>query len=121
MPDADVTRVSYSDDFEFMCDFLDQGDCDGAARAALSKKYSAWGHEREVRILTTERYYQLQSPISRIIIGNRMAPATRTALYLLCSHLGIEVDRAVIADRGIYTVGLQLISLPSPARNGTVA
>ena len=46
-------------------------------------------------------------PIRRVIAGSRTSPALVSALYLICSHFGIALDRIVVADWGIYTVGAQ--------------
>ncbi|MGP8199959.1 MAG: hypothetical protein ACLQU4_10700 [Limisphaerales bacterium] len=44
-----------------------------------------------------------------------------SVLHLVCSHYGIKVDRAVVADWGIYTVGAQPVGLKSVVKNETVA
>ncbi len=36
-----------------------------------------------------------------------MSQAMISALYLICSHYKIALERTVIADWGIYTVGVQ--------------
>jgi hypothetical protein len=121
LPDTDAVEVRYDDDFVFLSDFLDADDVDGAARAALSRKYSVWKYEREVRVITTERFYALASPITRVITGCRMSPAMVSVLHLVCSHYGVQVDRAVVADWGVYTVGVQPVGLRSETENATVA
>ncbi len=121
LPDADAVEVRYDDDFVFLSDFLTADDVDGAASAALSRKYSVWKYEQEVRVITTERFYQLTSPITRVITGCRMSPAMVSVLHLVCSHYGIQVDRAIVADWGVYTVGVQPMGLRPEIENETVA
>jgi hypothetical protein len=111
LEDRDVTHVSYDDNFVFLSEFIDKGFPDDAARQVLAKKYKAWSYEEEVRLITRTEFYQLTRPISRIIVGSRTNPALVSALYLICSHFGITLDRMVVADWGIYTVGAQPMHL----------
>ncbi|NUO79793.1 DUF2971 domain-containing protein [candidate division KSB1 bacterium] len=111
LEDRDVTDVSYDDNFIFLSDFIAKGSAEDAARQVLTKKYKAWSYEEEVRLITKTEFYPLAYPISRVIVGSRTNPALVSALHLMCSHFGITLDRMVIADWGIYTVGAQPLHL----------
>jgi len=105
--DADVTPVTYGDDFIYLAQLMESLSPEAAARHALARKYKDWSYEGEVRLITTSEYYKLTRPISRLIVGSRTNPALVSALYLMCSHFGITLDRVVVADWGMYTVGAQ--------------
>jgi hypothetical protein len=105
--DADVTEVTYSDDYVYLAQLMETLGPEAAACQALARKYKAWTHEGEVRLITKSEYYSLTRPIPRVIVGSRTNPALASALSLMCGHLGISIDRVVLSDRGLYTVGLQ--------------
>ena len=107
IPDEDLGTVDYGDDFIFLSNFAGKSSAEAAARAVLLKKYKDWSYEQEVRIVTKTPYYALSRPIKRIILGSRASPALTAALQILCSHYHVELERMVIADWGIYTVGSQ--------------
>ncbi|HKH43902.1 MAG TPA: DUF2971 domain-containing protein [Thermoanaerobaculia bacterium] len=107
LPPSEATEVRYDDEFLYLSDFIGPSDINATVRTVLSRKSTIWNHEQEVRVITTDTFYNLPEPISRIIVGARMSPAMITALDLICSQYGIKVDRTVIADWGIYTMGLQ--------------
>jgi len=107
LEDGDVTEVLYDDNFIFLSELIEKGSPENTARQVLARKYKAWSYEEEVRLITKTEYYPLTRPISRIIVGSRTDPALVSALYLICSHFGITLDRMVVADWGIYTVGAQ--------------
>ena len=109
--DSDITDVSYGDDFIFLSDVIDNGYPEAAAKQVLARKYKDWSYEEEVRLITKSAFYALDRPISRVIVGSRTSPALVSALSLMCSHFGIAVDRMVVADWGIYTVGAQPMHL----------
>jgi hypothetical protein len=111
LDDADVTEVSYSDDFIYFAQLMATVSPEAAARQALARKYKDWHYEGEVRLITTSEYYKLSRPISRVIVGSRTNPALVSALFLMCSHFGIVLDRMVVADWGLYTVGAQPMHL----------
>ncbi len=111
LDDADVTEVSYSDDFIYLAQLMATLAPEVAARQALARKYKDWGYEGEVRLITRSEYYKLTRPISRVIVGSRTNPALVSALFLMCSHFGITLDRMVVADWGLYTVGAQPMHL----------
>jgi len=105
VPSADATEVMYDDDFIFLCDYIGRG-MEAAVRAALAKKDKVWKYEEEVRVITRNLYYEVQEPIDRVILGTRMSQFTIRALAEICSAQGISLERAVVADWGIYTVGV---------------
>ena len=67
----------------------------------LSSKYNEWAYEKEVRILQTERWYQLSTPVKRVITGHRMDPAVFEALRIICEKRNITLNRTGIGDEGI--------------------
>jgi hypothetical protein len=106
IPAADATEVNYDDEFIFLSDYIDAG-VEAAARAALARKSKMWQYEKESRVITRNRLYDLSAPIPRVVVGSRMERSTVRALAQLCSDRGIRVERAVVADWGIYAVPLQ--------------
>jgi len=107
LDDRDVTEVTYNDNFIFLSDLIGNFSAADAAKQILTRKYNAWNYEGEIRLVTKTDFYPLSRPISRIIVGSRTNPALVSALYLICAHFEIKLDRMVIADWGIYTVGAQ--------------
>ncbi len=101
-------EVEYTDDFIYFSDLVlnESTDIDYSAKPLCMKK-KRWSHENEMRIIVEDEFYKLQRPISRVIIGSRVNFNMGHVFYLLCSKLGIPLERAVIADWGIYTVGFQ--------------
>ena len=71
------------------------------AREILSSKYLEWKYEQEVRILNNSEWYQLESPVRRIIVGHRMNPSLFEGLRIICKHRGIKINRTGIGDEGI--------------------
>lgn len=106
VPSTDAIPVTYSDDFVFLSDYVEAG-VDAAARAALTRKTKAWQYEQEVRVVTRSHFYDLAEPIHRVIIGSRIEPPIVRALAEVCAAYGILMERAVVADWGRYTVGVQ--------------
>ena len=111
LEDRDITEVNYDDNFIFLSELIDKGSPEDAARQVLAKKYKAWSHEEEVRLITRTEFYPLARPICRILVGSRTNPALVSALHLMCNHFGITLDWMVVADWGIYTVGAQPMHL----------
>ncbi len=109
--DADVTNVIYTDEFIYLANLMESVSPEVAARQALARKYEDWCYEGEVRLITSSEYYQLALPISRIIVGSRTNAALVSALYLMCNHFNITLDRVVLSDGGLYTVGVQPIHI----------
>ncbi len=111
LDDAEAVEVTYSNDFIFLSAFIDSASPEAVARKALVQKWRDWQHEEEVRIITKSEFYPLVRPISRVIVGARTDSALVSALCLVCSHFGIPVERAVLADWGIYAIGVQPMNL----------
>jgi hypothetical protein len=110
LKDDEIAHVTYDDNFIFLSDLIQKNSAEEAAREVLSRKYKAWSHEEEVRLIVKSEFHRLDKPISRTIVGSRTSPALVSALYLICSHFGIVLERMVVADWGIYTVGAQPVS-----------
>lgn len=111
LEDSEITNVTYDDDYIFLSDLIEKHSPEEAARRILSKKYKAWSYEEEVRIITKSEFHCLARPIGRIIVGSRTSSTLVSALYLICTHFGISLERMVVADWGIYTVGSQPMHL----------
>jgi hypothetical protein len=109
--DADAVAVTYADDFIYLAQLMESLSPEAAARQALARKYKEWSYEGEVRLITKSEYYTLKRPISRVIVGSRTSPALVSALHVMCNHFGITLDRVVVADWGLYTVGAQPMHL----------
>lgn len=107
LDETDVTEVTYGDDFIFLSELIDSEPPEIAAKQVLARKYKDWSYEGEVRVITKSEFFPLTQPISRIIVGSRTNPALISALHLMCNHFGILLERMVVADWGIYTVGTQ--------------
>lgn len=86
LDDADVTEVTYGDDFIFLSQLIASCSPEAAARRVLAKKYKDWSYEGEIRLITKSEFYPLTRPISRVIAGSRTSPALVSALHLMCSH-----------------------------------
>lgn len=67
----------------------------------LSNKHFEWKYEREVRIITSAEWFTLESPVSRVIAGSRMNPATLEAIQIICAAKDITLCRTGIGDEGI--------------------
>ena len=67
----------------------------------LSNKHLEWAYEREVRIITSSEWFNLSSPVRRIIVGSRMNPAMLEALQIICETKNITLARTGIGDEGI--------------------
>jgi len=106
LPSDHATEVTYDDDFVFLSEYIDRG-VDAAVRAALARKTKLWQYEQEVRVVTRTEFYYLPTPIQRVIVGPRIDQSTLHSLTQVCSEQAIPLQRAIVADRGIYTVGLQ--------------
>ncbi|MCF8245500.1 MAG: DUF2971 domain-containing protein [Saprospiraceae bacterium] len=76
-------------------------DVDEAARTILFSKYDVWSYEQEIRILNESQWYEIEKPITRVIVGHRMNKALFDVLNITCSNLGIELNRVGIGDTGI--------------------
>ncbi|RKH36088.1 DUF2971 domain-containing protein [Corallococcus sicarius] len=74
---------------------------DDIARDVLFSKYREWEYEREVRILQTGNYFDLPTPVQRVIVGHRMRPSVLRAIQIICEKQGIPLLRTGIGDEGI--------------------
>lgn len=106
LPPTDAITVTYNDNFVFLSHYIDNG-VDVAVRAALTRKKTAWQYEQEVRVLARKQFYDLTDPVRRLIIGPRVEPEIVRALAKLCAAQSIPMERAIVADWGVYTVGAQ--------------
>ena len=85
-----------------------------AARESLCMKREEWRHESEVRIILDDRqtraapYYPLtlDSPVRRLIVGQRMEPALLTTFKIVCKDQGIEICQAQLGPGGVSLVGV---------------
>jgi hypothetical protein len=102
LPDdnQDIRQVEYRGVFAFL-DMDQVVDEDDAARRILYSKYNEWSYEEEVRILSSENYYQLERPIRRVIAGPRMNQALFQTIHMVCDKEGIEFTKVGIGDDGI--------------------
>ena len=71
------------------------------ADRVLSSKYNEWSYEKEVRILKRGEWFNLPSPVARIICGHRMNPSMFEALRIICERKDIEINRIGIGDEGL--------------------
>ena len=95
----DVYEVKYGG---FMCPVNpDIHSIEEDARRVLSTKHFEWKYEREIRIITRSQWFELVSPVRRVIVGSRMNPAMLEALHLICERKNIELTRTGIGDEGI--------------------
>lgn len=102
LPDNDpnIRRVESRGVFGFvdMDKFTSEAE---AARTILFSKYQEWEYEQEIRILNDTEWYHLPSPPTRIIAGPRMNKALFDVLNIVCTTLGITLNKVGIGDDGI--------------------
>ena len=67
----------------------------------LSSKYNEWVYEKEVRILKRGEWFDLETPVKRVICGHRMNPAMFEALRIICEKKKITINRIGIGDEGL--------------------
>jgi hypothetical protein len=72
-----------------------------AARMILFSKYNEWEYEKEIRILSENQWFNLESPVSRVIAGPRMSKALFDVLNIVCTSLSVTLNRVGIGDTGI--------------------
>jgi len=104
-----VYEIEYSDEFDFFSDFIDDYENPAQIVRPLLRKRISWKHEKEIRILSKDRYFDIKGMITGVIIGPRMNHTAQKGLYDICAKMNISLYRAVVADWGIYTVGYQKI------------
>lgn len=102
-----IFDIEYSDDLLFFSDFIDSYEQPQNLFRPLIRKRKTWQHEQELRIITTDNYFDIKGKITAVIAGCRMNSTTQIALDIICSKLKIPFYRAVIADWGIYKIGFQ--------------
>lgn len=72
---------------------------DEAAKKILSSKLYAWKHEKEIRILCPDDWYQLSTrAITQVVLGHRMCPLLKCGIAAVCHDKGIRVKEVVIED-----------------------
>ena len=102
LPDdaPEIKEVAYGGVFAYVD--LAKGEVSyDVARQILSSKYKEWEYEQEVRVITDSEWYLLQSPVRRLICGNRMNPSLFESLRIICDYKKIEINRVGIGDEGI--------------------
>lgn len=102
LPDnaPEIRKVSYGGVFAYV-DIAKVGVAYEEARNILSSKYLEWKYEQEVRIITDKPYYDLSTPVRRIICGHRMDPSLFQALRIVCARKDIMINRVGIGDDAI--------------------
>jgi hypothetical protein len=77
------------------------GDFDAQALSFLRRKDSEWCYESEVRIIQEDVWFQLPSPVQRVIVGHRFDKALLQALRTVCQSKHITLQRTTIEDREV--------------------
>jgi hypothetical protein len=114
--DINIRQLEYRGVFAFL-DMDSITTEDEAARRILFSKYQEWSYEREIRILSSAEYYELRSPIRRVIVGHRMSHALQRTLQIVCERERIEFCRVGIGDEGIDADYVPAADLDIPRRN----
>ncbi len=71
----------------------------------LTTKLKEWEYEEEIRILQREQWFQLESPVTKVICGSRMNSAMYEALRIVCAVKKIPISRMHIDVEGIDLTG----------------
>ena len=102
LPDdnPEVKVVDYRGVFAFVSMEQHRNASETADRV-LSSKYNEWAYEKEVRILKRGEWFDLPSPVRRIICGHRMNPSMFEALRIICERKEITINRIGIGDEGL--------------------
>lgn len=95
-----IKRVEPRGVFGFV-NLKDGIDVEEAAKSILFSKNSEWSYEKEIRILSNNMWYELDSPVERVIAGPRMSKALFDVLNIVCTKLNIKLNRVGIGDTGI--------------------
>lgn len=98
--DDRIRTIEYRGVFAFL-DMDQVRDEDEAAQRILFSKYQEWSYEKEIRILSTDEWYELARPIRRVIAGHRMNQALFKTLALVCERENIQFCKVGIGDEGI--------------------
>ena len=105
--DDSIFEIEYSDDLLFFSDIIDTYELPKTICKPLLTKRTTWEYEKEIRVVTKDKYFDIKHKITGIIAGTRMNTTTQIALDILCTRIGVPFYRAIIADWGIYTVEYQ--------------
>jgi hypothetical protein len=97
--DSEIHEIDYVDTFRIIDDSI-TGSYQAIANEILSSKYKAWEYEEEVRILQQSEWYLLDRPVSRVIVGQRVKPALRNGLEIICEAKGIELAKINFGNKG---------------------
>ncbi len=103
LDESEITNIAYEKDYRSWSDLIKQCSPEEAARKLLSSKFDDWVDEEEVRVISRSEYYSLSRPITRIIVGAKTERTVIDALSLICSDLGIGLERMQISESGITT------------------
>jgi len=95
-----IKRVKYGGVFAFIS-LEDNRPAYKLANFILTSKYKEWKYEKEVRVLNQEEWFQLETPVKRIIAGHRMHPALFETLRIVCAQRSISLCITSIGDKGI--------------------
>lgn len=117
LPEHDpmVRTVEYRGVFAFL-DMDQVLDEEEAAKRILFSKYQEWSYEEEIRLLSTNEWYELEQPIRRVIAGQRMNQALFKTLALVCERENIEFCKVGIGDEGIDADRVRPPDLERPRR-----
>lgn len=110
LPDNDINiqKVTPRGVFAFV-DLEKSKNEEDAARTILFSKYDEWAYEKEIRILNDKSFYEIKTPITRVVAGHRMPEALFQVLNITCNSLGIKLNKIGIGD-----TGLDLDAVPKP-------
>jgi hypothetical protein len=98
-PSQNVHNVDYRG---FMCPLdPDHHSVEEDARRVLSTKHVEWRYEQEIRIITESQWFNLATPVRRVIVGSRMNPAMLEGLRIICEKKNVALRRTGIGDEGI--------------------
>ena len=96
----EIKHIHYGGVFSLVS-MENRGTASDIAESVLTSKYQEWAYEQEVRILSDKDWYQLATPVKRIIAGHRMNPALFQALQTVCAWQKVPFSVVGIGDEGI--------------------
>jgi hypothetical protein len=67
----------------------------------LTSKFQDWSYEKEVRVIQRDNYFQLESPVTRVIAGCKMPKDLFDAFNIICANQKIPFRRLGIGDEGL--------------------
>ena len=105
MPNGDdrIHGVTYCDDPSL--DVASGNQPSFMANQVLSKKFSAWVYEEEVRIIQDEVWFDLPNVVTKVICGPKMNAAMFEALSIVCVAKGVDISMMHIDHDGIDPSG----------------